>query len=80
MNKQRWFALQHRATSILLAMMALVGVTALVVTLSTYMTNQERIARRLIQEQKDEAAANLRQANSAAVNQDGTGLGKQGLP
>ena len=52
MNKRRWYALRHRATSILLALLAMGCVTGILVTVSNYMTNQERITRQLIREQQ----------------------------
>ena len=42
MNKRQWYALRHRATSILLALLAMGCVTGILVTVSNYMTNQER--------------------------------------
>ena len=55
MNKRRWYALRHRATSILLALLAMGCVTGILVTVSNYMTNQERITRQLICEQQEAA-------------------------
>ena len=68
MNKRRWYALRHRATSILLALLAMGCVTGILVTVSNYMTNQERITRQLIREQQEAARQNLRQANSQATS------------
>ena len=69
MNKRRWYALRHRATSILLALLAMGCVTGILVTVSNYMTNQERITRQLIREQQEAARQNLRQANSQATSE-----------
>ncbi|EEX25325.1 hypothetical protein HMPREF0513_01429 [Limosilactobacillus fermentum 28-3-CHN] len=43
-------------------------VTGILVTVSNYMTNQERITRQLIREQQEAARQNLRQANSQATS------------